>query len=207
MSDSILERCLSPGYRQSRQDELAGWRNLLCRTPASGYVSTCVAIRDADMGKAAKAISVPTLVLAGEADLATPPELVSTLAERIPGIDASHVPDPDPEADSFRPPSGIFLVARAGDAVLGCVSLKLVEPGLGEVKRLWVAPEARGHGLARRLMAEVEAFARSAGMTRLRLDTNSALTEALSLYRKTGWHPTTPFTKPFPATDWFAKRL
>jgi GNAT superfamily N-acetyltransferase len=129
------------------------------------------------------------------------------LAERIPGIDASHVPDPDPEADSFRPPSGIFLVARAEGAVLCCVSLKLVEPGLGEVKRLWVAPEARGHGLARRLMAEVEAFARAAGMTCLRLDTNNALTEALSLYRKTGWHPTTPFTKAFPATDWFAKPL
>lgn len=129
------------------------------------------------------------------------------LADRIPGIDPTHVPDPDPEAEAFRPPHGTFLIARAGDTVLGCVSLKTVTPGLGEVKRLWVDPAARGQGLARRLMAEVEAFARSIGHTRLRLDTNSALTEALALYRASGWEPTAPFTKAFPATDWFQKRL
>jgi hypothetical protein len=56
-------------------------------------------------------------------------------------------------------------------------------------------------------MAEVEAFARAAGMSHLRLDTNAALTEAIALYRKSGWQPTAPFTKAFPATDWFAKRL
>jgi hypothetical protein len=56
-------------------------------------------------------------------------------------------------------------------------------------------------------MTEVEAFARSIGLTQLRLDTNNALTEALALYRKTGWTPTAPFTKDFPATDWFSKRL
>ena len=71
----------------------------------------------------------------------------------------------------------------------------------------WVAPAARGQGLARRLMAEAETFARSIGMTHLRLDTNSALTEAIALYRKTGWEPTAPFTRAFPATDWFLKRL
>ncbi|WP_374371225.1 GNAT family N-acetyltransferase [Tabrizicola sp.] len=129
------------------------------------------------------------------------------LADRIPGIDPTHVPDPDPEAASFRAPHGTFLVARAGATILGCVSLKTVEPGLGEVKRLWVAPESRGQGLGRRLMIEVEDFARSIGLTQLRLDTNSALTEALALYAKTGWEPTAPFTRAFPATDWFAKRL
>ena len=129
------------------------------------------------------------------------------LAERIPGIDPTHVPDPDPEAGAFRPPGGTFLIAREGQTVLGCVSLKSIDATLGEVKRLWVAPAARGRGIARRLMEEVETFARSAGMTELRLDTNSALTEALALYRSSGWEPTAPFTKAFPATDWFAKRL
>lgn len=129
------------------------------------------------------------------------------LADRIPGVDPVHVPIPDPEAYAYRRPHGVFLLAREGDASLGCVSLKAVDPTLGEVKRLWVAPEARGQGLARRLMEEVEAFARRAGMTHLRLDTNSALTEALALYRKTGWQPTAPFTRAFPATDWFLKRL
>lgn len=63
------------------------------------------------------------------------------LAERIPGIDVSHVPDPDPEAYAYRPPHGLFLIARAGESVLGCVSLKSIDPTLGEVKRLWVAPK------------------------------------------------------------------
>ncbi len=129
------------------------------------------------------------------------------LADRIPGVDPAHVPIPDPDADAFRPPRGVFLLARLGEASLGCVSLKAIDPTLGEVKRLWVAPEARGQGLARRLMEEIEAFARQAGMTHLRLDTNRALTEALALYRKTGWQPTAPFTRAFPATDWFLKRL
>ena len=129
------------------------------------------------------------------------------LADRIPGVDAAHVPIPDPEAYAYRPPQGIFLLARAGNTVLGCVSLKTVDARLGEVKRLWVAPAARGQGLARHLMAEVETFARSIGMTHLRLDTNSGLTEAIALYRKTGWEPTAPFTRAFPATDWFLKRL
>ena len=56
-------------------------------------------------------------------------------------------------------------------------------------------------------MDEVETFARSVGMTHLRLDTNSALTEALALYGKAGWEPIAPFTRVFPATDWFGKRL
>ncbi|WP_333815693.1 GNAT family N-acetyltransferase [Tabrizicola sp.] len=129
------------------------------------------------------------------------------LAERIPGIDTTHVPDPDPEAEAYRPPQGTFLIAREGGTVLGCVSLKPVDTTLGEVKRLWVDPAARGRGLARRLMDEVETFARSVGMTHLRLDTNSALTEALALYGKAGWKPIAPFTRAFPATDWFGKRL
>ena len=128
------------------------------------------------------------------------------LAERIPGIDPTHVPDPDPEAEAFRPPHGAFLIARAGDTVLGCVSLKTVEPGLGEVKRLWVDPAARGQGLARRLMARVEDVARALGFARLVLDTNAALTEAIALYRATGWHDTAPYTG-FPATHWFTKPL
>ena len=128
------------------------------------------------------------------------------LADRIPGITTGHVPDPDPEADSFRPPKGTFMIARTGEDVLGCVSLKLHEPKVGEIKRLWVAPAARGLGLGRRLMALVEAEARTLGFTGLVLDTNAALTEAIALYRASGWRDAEPYTG-FPATHWFAKPL
>ncbi len=129
------------------------------------------------------------------------------LAEKIDGISTAHVPDPDPEAWAYRPPRGTFLLARADDGTaLACVALKRVDATIGEVKRLWVAPAARGMGLARRMMGAVEDAARALGMTTLRLDTNAALTEAIALYRATGWRDTAPYTG-FPATHWFEKPL
>ena len=128
------------------------------------------------------------------------------LAERIPGVNPGHVPDPDPEADSFRPPHGAFLIARASGEVLGCVSLKRHDPTTGEIKRLWIAPAARGHGLGRRLLTVIEDEARALGFTGLVLDTNAALTEAIALYSTSGWLETEPYTG-FPATHWFAKPL
>ena len=128
------------------------------------------------------------------------------LADRIPGISATPVPDPDPDADQYRPPTGAFLLARSDGHALACVSLKTVDTTTGEVKRLWVAPEARGLGLARRMMEAIEDQARALGMSRLRLDTNENLPEAIALYRKTGWTEVAPFTD-FPATHWFAKDI
>ncbi len=128
------------------------------------------------------------------------------LAATIPGITATHVPVPDPEADQYRPPQGAFLLARSDGLPLACVSLKRIDTTTGEVKRLWVAPAARGLGLARRMMAAIEDEGRALGLARLRLDTNENLPEAIALYRKTGWAEVAPFT-PFPATHWFAKAL
>ncbi|MBS0563160.1 MAG: GNAT family N-acetyltransferase [Proteobacteria bacterium] len=129
------------------------------------------------------------------------------LAERISGVSRAHVPDPDPEADAYRPPAGLFLLARSGNRLLGCVCLKAVGTRTGEVKRLWVDPAARGIGLGRRLMEAIEDAARALGQTSLRLDTNSALIEAIALYRATGWTETAPFGPSFPADLWFAKAL
>jgi ribosomal protein S18 acetylase RimI-like enzyme len=75
------------------------------------------------------------------------------------------------------------------------------------VKRLWIAPEARGQGLARRLMQRVEAAARGAGLTRLVLDTNATLTEAMALYRRLGWQEIARYNDNPYAQAWFAKDL
>lgn len=128
------------------------------------------------------------------------------LAEKIDGISAAVVPDPDPQADLFRPPHGTFLLAWCDRLPVGCVSLKPLEPGVAEVKRLWVDPAARGLGLARRLMRAIEDQGRALGYASLKLDTNAALTEAIALYQRSGWAPTAPYTG-FPATHWFAKPL
>lgn len=128
------------------------------------------------------------------------------LADRVPDLPASHVPVPDPGAADFRPPLGAFLIARFDGLPVGCVSLKTVAARRGEIKRLWVDPAARGLGVGRRLMAEVEDVARGLDMSGLRLDTNENLPEAIALYRTSGWDECPPFTA-YPATHWFTKAL
>lgn len=128
------------------------------------------------------------------------------LARRFPsGFDVRRSRDPD--AADMIPPRGVFLLAWSDGLPVGCVGLKGGDGDAAEVKRLWVAPAARGLGLARRLMAAVEAAARDLGIRRLRLDTNRALPEAVELYRKTGWLEIPRFNEdPYPDV-FFEKRL
>lgn len=105
----------------------------------------------------------------------------------------------DPEAEAMIRPRGSFLVALSDGLPLGCVGVKGNSSAVAEIKRLWVAPAARGLGLAKRLMAEAEAIARDLGVTTLRLDSNSALPEAAQLYRRSGWREIPRFNDdPYP---------
>jgi DNA-binding MarR family transcriptional regulator len=113
----------------------------------------------------------------------------------------------DPEAAALRPPVGSFLVAMSDGMPLGCVALKGSGGDAGELKRLWVDPSARGLGLARRLIGECEAAALALGMTRLRLDTNRALTEAIAMYRRLGWREIPAFNAEPYAHHWFERDL
>ena len=128
------------------------------------------------------------------------------LAQTIPAEGPNPIPVPLPDAADYRPPKGAILVAFDGPTPVGCVCLHTLSLSLGEVKRLYVAPQARGQGLARRLMRSIEDQARVFGFTRLNLDTNAALTDAIALYRASGWQDTAPYTG-FPATHWFTKAL
>ena len=113
----------------------------------------------------------------------------------------------DPEATDMIAPRGAFLVAFSDGLPLGCVGLKGSGGPVAEIKRLWIAPSARGLGLSKRLMAEIEARARTLGITTLRLDTNSALPEAVALYRGLGWTEIDRFNDdPYP-DHFFEKHL
>ncbi|MFH1803305.1 MAG: 3-oxoadipate enol-lactonase [Pseudomonadota bacterium] len=98
LADAIMERWLSPDFHKNRPAETALYRDMLVRTPVAGYVGTCKAIRDADLGEQAKRLAVPVLCICGTLDLATPPDLVIAMANCIPGakmalIDgAGHLP-------------------------------------------------------------------------------------------------------------------
>jgi DNA-binding MarR family transcriptional regulator/predicted GNAT family N-acyltransferase len=121
------------------------------------------------------------------------------------GFDVSLSRDPD-AADMVRP-RGVFLLAMSDGLPIGCVGLKGTGGEMAEVKRLWIAESARGFGIAKRLMHAVEAIARELSVKTLRLDTNSALPEAVNLYRRSGWVEIDRFNDdPYP-DHFFEKQL
>ncbi|WP_108262748.1 3-oxoadipate enol-lactonase [Mangrovicoccus ximenensis] len=85
LATPILERWFSAGFREGFPTQLAGYRNMLIRTPVEGYAGTCAAIRDTDFTLAAESVTVPTLCIAGAEDGSTPPALVAEMAALIPG--------------------------------------------------------------------------------------------------------------------------
>lgn len=115
--------------------------------------------------------------------------------------------NPTPDDDALTPPAGCFLVARLDGRAVGCGALRRLSPGVGEIKRMWVAPEARGLGLSRRLLAALEDEARALNFERVRLDTNRALTEAQALYGSAGYRAIERFNDNPYADLWFEKGL
>ncbi|MFC5742968.1 helix-turn-helix domain-containing GNAT family N-acetyltransferase [Dyella tabacisoli] len=113
----------------------------------------------------------------------------------------------NPAAEQMIRPRGAFLVAMSDGMPIGCVGLKGVGDDVGEIKRLWVAPSARGVGLSRRLMESVEDVALELSIKTLRLDTNRALHEAKQLYLKTGWKEIDRFNDDPYADSFFEKHL
>jgi DNA-binding MarR family transcriptional regulator/N-acetylglutamate synthase-like GNAT family acetyltransferase len=105
------------------------------------------------------------------------------------------------------PPHGAFLVATVEGEAVGCGAVKTIEPGVGSLKRMWVADSARGLGLGRRMLAALEQEARTLGLTTLRLETNRTLTEAIGLYRRAGYVEVPAFNADPYANHWFEKRI
>ena len=111
------------------------------------------------------------------------------------------------EPHEIRPPHGLFLVAYLRDAPVGCGALKHFPGGASDVKRMWVAESARGLGIGRRLLLELEARAAEHGSRVVRMETNRALLEAIALYKSAGYVEVAAFNdEPF-ADHWFEKPL
>ena len=103
--------------------------------------------------------------------------------------------------------SGAFLMARLHGRAVGCGALKPIDITTGEIKRMWVAPEARGLGIARRLLEALEDQARQSGRRRVVLDTNRSLLEAQAMYRKAGYRETERYNDNPYADFFFEKEL
>ena len=112
-----------------------------------------------------------------------------------------------PTLDAFAAPDRHFVVMRLDGALVGCGGFKRDAPGVAYLKRMWVAPEARGLGLGKRLLEALEEKARALGYQKVRLETERSLTEAQRLYRSSGYVEVPPFNDELYAHHWFEKAL
>ncbi|MGZ8558696.1 MAG: 3-oxoadipate enol-lactonase [Chitinophagaceae bacterium] len=85
ISDGVMHRWFSEKFRKDEAIQVAGYKNMLERTPPQGYIKTCEAIRDADLTQIAKKINIPTLCIVGSEDKSTTPGEVKNLADLIDG--------------------------------------------------------------------------------------------------------------------------
>jgi GNAT superfamily N-acetyltransferase len=130
---------------------------------------------------------------------------LAEIAARIPG--GATGPDDADAVDDYRPPGGVFLLARSGDAVVGCGAVRALGPGVGELKRMWIDPARRGQGLGRGLLEALETAARDLGYVRVRLDTHEVLVEAVRLYEGHGYRPIDRYHDFPDPTHFFEKAL
>ena len=118
-------------------------------------------------------------------------------------------PDAGPSAapEDFASPGGTFLIAYAGERAVGCGGLKRLDARHAEVKRLYVAGEARGEGVSRRLLEGLERAAAARGYDVVRLDTGDRQPPALALFRSAGYVAIDDYNGNAFASHWLEKRL
>src|SRR5262249_26437016 len=109
--------------------------------------------------------------------------------------------------DDFRGPQAAVVLGRDGVHAVGCAGLRPVQDGVLELKHFFLAQQARGRGLGRKLLAAVEEVARSLGARRIVLDTAAPLLEAAALYRSAGYRDIPRFNDNPVAVAWFGKDL
>lgn len=130
--------------------------------------------------------------------------LDADLRRRYPGV-APHGLHPEDVPDRRL----AFLIAHADGLAIGCGAVRELEPGVGEVKRMFVQPAWRRRGVARQLLAALESRARNLGFRALRLETAEGQPEAIGLYRSAGYVDIPPFGEYIgnPVSVCFEKRL
>jgi putative acetyltransferase len=139
-----------------------------------------------DINMTTDAITITRAGLTDDVSRALITELNAELSGMYPEPGANHFGlDPDEVA----PGRGAFLVVYLDGTPVGCGAVRRLDDETGELKRMYVAPAARGTGLGRRLVDALEAEARALGMRRLVLETGTRQHAALALYGATGFAP------------------
>jgi N-acetylglutamate synthase-like GNAT family acetyltransferase len=110
-------------------------------------------------------------------------------------------------AAMMNAPIGTFLIAQRSGEVVGCGGVQFLDERTGEIKRMWVSPAARGIGVGKLLLARLEQEAASTGLSRVVLDTNDALAEAIAMYLGSGYTVIERYNDNPYAQRWFEKLL
>jgi GNAT superfamily N-acetyltransferase len=141
----------------------------------------------------------------GSAARALYAEYIALVRDRLPGFEPSEEIFATERA--FSGPGSAWLVLYEDGVPVGCGGLRTVAPGVGEIKRMFVRAGARGRGHGRRLLGELERLARGAGLRRVRLLTTDVLSEALALYRESGYAVADARPRDGRRDLWLEKRL
>jgi len=108
----------------------------------------------------------------------------------------------------YAAPTGVFFLAEENGIYVGCIGLRRFANGVGEIKRLYVGPNGRGHGVGRSLVEGVLAAGKQLGYAKLVLDTLPSMKEAQKLYASFGFTPTAPYRfNPVPGSAYLEKLL
>jgi pimeloyl-ACP methyl ester carboxylesterase/predicted GNAT family acetyltransferase len=135
--------------------------------------------------------------------------LVPAYVDEIRAMYPDWTPDVPPglTPEDVAPPKGRWLVAYCDSKPVGCAALKRLDPTTAEIKRVYVAPEARGRGVARALLARLEQIAGEVGYTTLRLDTGARQPASVALFGSVGYERIGDYNGNPVAAYWFEKRL
>ena len=109
----------------------------------------------------------------------------SLYVEQLDRYGFADAPDADPQA--FIPPGGLFLVAYVEGEPAACGGMRTHEPGVTEIKKMYVSPNHRGQGFGRSILTELERASRATGAERAILETGNRNVEALALYARAGY--------------------
>lgn len=130
----------------------------------------------------------------GEEEAALIDELDRELMTRYRGTPGEAFADVDPtHAEHFRQPNGVFLVARLGGTAVGCGGMRRVDASTAEIKRMYVRPENRNSGIARKVLAALEGWAEQQGFARIILESGTAQPDACALYESSGYGRIEPY--------------
>lgn len=113
--------------------------------------------------------------------------MVAEMAELYEGLDLNRPDMPRAHPEDFAPPGGAFLVGWRGGEAVCCGGLKRLPDGAAEIKRMYVRPDARRQGVARLLLAALEAKAKEIGYDTVRLDTGPRQPHAQAMYLAAGF--------------------